>query len=38
MCAMLEANTAVGRASTWLQGGAAEQEETLRGMPLALRL
>lgn len=38
MCAMLEANIGIERASKRLQGGAVKQEETLHDMPVALFL
>lgn len=38
MCAMLEANIGIERASKQSQGGAVNQEETLHDMPVALFL
>lgn len=36
MCAMLEANKGIGRASKWLQRGAVKYKEILHDMPMGL--
>ena len=38
MCAVLEANIGIGKASQQLQGVAVEQKEMLYAMPVALLL
>lgn len=38
MCAMLEANIGIGKASKWFQGVTVEQQEMLYDMAVALLL